>query len=39
MYPVKSLMKYRKVSFYTGVMTLKNVAQIKIGQIEHKIPI
>jgi len=28
-------MLYRKVSFYTVVMTFKNIAQIKIGQIEH----
>jgi hypothetical protein len=31
--------EYRQVVFYPRVMFLKNVAQMKIVQIEHKIPI
>ena len=31
--------EYRQVSIYTRVMFLKNVAQMEVKQIEHKIPI
>jgi hypothetical protein len=35
----KTVVLYRQFLFYARVMFLKNVAQIRIMQIEHKIPI
>jgi hypothetical protein len=31
--------QYKQVQFYARITFLKNIAQIKIMQIEHKIPI
>lgn len=38
-YQLKFTVYIRYFSFYASVMLLKNVAQIEIEQIEHKIPI
>jgi len=36
---MKKIIKYRQVLFYAEIMFLKKVMQIKITQVEHKIPI